>query len=182
MRIIEAARKGMLHQPTYKLERIMWGILGTVALLTALLLWSHVSSMNELQRQLHDTNEYRERAQKLLKRHQRIQEQQKQVNSVLEQDAEFKIKEYMNKLIGQQQLDKQAELGKPQERDVQKGYTEAVLDVSVSRMSMKELVMLMQKTEQNERVYLKSLTINQRKQEQKIDATLTVATLHMKES
>jgi len=184
MNIIETARAGILEQPPQRLQKIMWAIIATIACATGILIWSHISTISSLQQQLKTNNTYRRRAQKLVSRYQRIQKQKQSVDAVLEKDPNFKIKEYMNKLINDLQFDAntvtQIDVGRP--RDVQSGYTEVSLDVSFTGINTKQLVTLMHESEKNERVYIKSVTINKQKQAQKIDATLTVATLHKKES
>ncbi len=181
MRILNTARAGLFEMPTYILQRILWTILATVLLLSAGLVWWHISTVTHLQSELRTINEQRKQAQGWIKRYQQIQKQQESVNAVLEQDPGFKIKEYMNNLLKEQQLSgAQLTLGRP--RDIQNGYNEISLDVSITGITMQQLANLMYAAEKNQRVYIKSVTIDQQKQAKKIDTTLTVATLHKKEA
>ena len=56
------------------------------------------------------------------------------------------------------------------------GYTEIKLDVGLSGLNMKQLVDLLYKIEQNERVYTKDLKIIKNLKSPTIDVTLVIAT------
>ena len=183
MSILETARAGILEQPAHRLHKILFSIAGGIIVASGLLVWYHIHTINTLQQRLRTINTQRRQAQNLFTRYQNIQKQKEQVNSVLEQDKDFKIKEYMTDRINELQFPSNTyklEVSKP--RDIQNGYKEVSLDANFTKVTTKQLVTLMHEAEKNERVYIKSVTISQQKQVQKIDATLTVATLHIKES
>lgn len=157
------------------------GFLGVIALITFLLLFQYFRSINFYKSEAEAINELREDTEKILARAQKIKAIQKENEAVLAQDKNFKIVGYFEDLISRIGLAQ-----KKTQLDVtvaarEGKYQEKVLTVKFAAASMKELTQLLQEIENNKRVFIKELTIEEsNKQPNSIDVTLVIATLEPK--
>ncbi len=161
------------------------GILGAILLCLFLLLFYYYHSISSLKAEADEINDLRQDGQILLNRAQRIKKDQKEIDAVLAQDKNFKIRGYFQDLINKLGLAQKK--SKDSEFDVTPGsaqegtYQESILDAQFTSMSMKELTELLQEIELNKRVFIKALDISDSKQANSIDVTLVIATLEPKQ-
>lgn len=157
------------------------GAAGILMLLVFLLIFNYFRTVGALKSEVQQINEYREEAQLLLSRAQRIKRDQKEIDAVLAQDKNFKIKGYFDDLINKQGLaqkvDKELEVSSAA---TQGKYQESILDAKFSGISMKNLTELLQEIEANKRIFIKELEISAAK-DSSIDVTLIIATLEPKQ-
>lgn len=171
---------------TQRSQKEIYRLLGIAATIIVLMLagltYYHFNRMSRLRKEMDVVNRARKETQKLLSRYTAVQKQRQEINAVLEKDRAFKIKEYFNALISDQNINqqnvKQIDVSQPQ--DLRNGYFEIRLDAAITNLSMKKLTELLYVLEKNQRIYIKELQIT-KTQQQAIDATVTIATLQPKE-
>ncbi len=159
--------------------RFIGAILGGIFLILTLAFYSYHRNIKFLRQKLLLVNKQREEVRELLGRNQKLLEQQTRVDEILTQNKGFKIKEYFISLVQSlglaELVSKEPDTAIPQE--LFSGYAEIKLDVSFAAMTMQQLVDLLYKIEQNERVYTKDLKITKNQKTPTIDVSLVIATL-----
>lgn len=159
--------------------RVIFATLACAIVVIGLLLYWQKSRVDYWTKELKRINNERKTARLLLERHEMVKQQKNEVDAILAQDKTFKIKEYFLRVIAelhlQSKLSKDAEISEPQ--DLGNGYDEIKLDASFTGISMQELVELLYKIEQNNRIYTQELVITKASQGPTIDVALVIATL-----
>jgi len=153
-------------------------ITGSVILLfVGIFMYRYYSNISQLQKRLHHVNQQREAARVILEQYDAVLQQQAKVAEILEQDKNFKIKQYLASVL--QSLNLASLMSKDPEissHDLVDGYSEIKLDASFTGMNMKQLINLLMVIEQNERVYIKDLKITKSRNTPTIDVSLVIAT------
>lgn len=134
------------------------------------------------ERRIRKVNQLREQAKTILSRHAVVKRQQAEVDTILEQDRAFKIKEFFTTVVAElgltSNLSKQAEVTDPQ--DLGNGYSEIKLDASFSGLSTRQFVDLLYRIEQSERIYTKEVVLVKAPKSSSLDLTIVIATLQSK--
>jgi len=109
----------------------------------------------------------------------KVELQREQVNAMLAQDPDFKIGKYLSDLLISFHIaEKKREPSSTVRED---GYQEVSMYTELANMNMKQLTELLDKIEQNKRVYLKTINIVKAKgKADAIDVALTIGTLQSK--
>jgi hypothetical protein len=155
------------------------GILIGMALLMGITVFFQYRTQATLKKQAARLNSYRENAQELLSRYNRVREQEQAVTAVLEQDKNFRIVGYLDATLATLQLTANrtgsAQTSEPLEHPA--NYNEITVNLTLSDINMRQLAELLREIEKNERIYTKSLEITKSPTKPTIDVALAVATL-----
>jgi len=153
-------------------------IFAAIFLLSIIFGWAYYRTINQLTAEIEHINEQRVVAKKILERAQRVYYQRKEVDELLAQDPNFKIKGDFEELLSKLGLaDKKKEDTKAESSGTEDGYSSDILRAHLEGITMKELTTLLQELEKNARLYLKELDIIKSKQPYSLDAIITIATL-----
>ena len=160
--------------------RFIAACIACIILFFGFLLYLHSNKIQFLQKELKRVNRERLTARNLLEQHSRVEEQKTAVDKVLSEEKSFKILEFGNNIMQatglQRKLTKPLELAEP--IDLGNNYNELTLEISLSGMSMQELVdLLYNKIQNNNKIYTKELSITKSSQSSTLDVILVIATL-----
>lgn len=173
----EKIRNFIKRLDTKQAYQFIGAILAVVILMMIIMLFGYYRSIQKLQQRLRRVNQQRQITRSILEKNEYVLQQQAKVDEILAQDKNFKIKEYFNGVVQAAGLtgliSKEADWSA---QELVPGYTEIKLDVGFSGLNMKQLVDLLYKIEQNERVYTKDLKIIKNLKSPTIDVTLVIAT------
>lgn len=144
-------------------------------------LYRHVSSVRFLQKRMGYLNVQRQDMQTLLARYGVVKNQQAEVDKLLEKDKDFKIGGFFNTVLNTLGIAKL----KSREPETSKelldnGYTEVKLYASFSAIDMKTIATLLDKLEQNERIYTKEIEVYKPNGATTLNLNLIIATLESK--
>ncbi|MGB8468114.1 MAG: hypothetical protein WCE21_03840 [Candidatus Babeliales bacterium] len=149
----------------------------TTLLLLALFYWyyhatTHLSSKMVL------INKQRVQTRELLERFEVVKKQKAEVNTLLEQDRDFKIGGYFSTIIDTLHM-RANKTRDPATSSIQldNGYTEIQLYASFSQVNMQKIAELLDTIEQNPRIYVKELEIYKPGTEQSVNFNVMIATL-----
>lgn len=140
--------------------RLLAVALGIIVILVTFFIYRYYAIAGDLQRKMKSLNTQREATQRILTDYQRVRAQKMRVEELIERDVSFKIKDFFARTV--QDLNLNAALKKDPtiaRNDLVEGYREIRLDAAFSNITMQQLVMLLQKLEENERVYVRELHI-----------------------
>lgn len=178
MLLVETIRQFVLtldRRELYKYFFIFWVIF---LLITGLLLYSNYAALAELQRQLKVLNKQRDITRRILRDNEGVKKQQTDVESILVHEPNFKIKQYMDDVLRELQLNsKLSRETDISDTDLGNGYTEIKLSALFAQLDMKQVTDLLYKIKQNPRIYTKELKIVKNVKSATIDVTLVIATL-----
>lgn len=150
---------------------------GIVFLLMLGITYYYFSKTSELQSSLKKINRNRERVRLILQEHKAVQKQRTEVNTMLNEEKNFKIKNFFDGIVQQHQLKlQQTKETEISEEVLQKKYTEVKLTAQFKQISTQQLCELLNSVEQKARVYTKELTITKTRGAS-LDVLLTIATL-----
>lgn len=164
-----------------RLLQVIGGIILITLLIVVLLIVQLNSSVKYYSRQMSRINQAREDASLILGQAEQISRQQEKVEQMLEQDRNFKLKEFVDSVLQELHLTafvSRQELTANEVSITEQGkYTEWQLVVSLVDINTKQLVECLAKFETNERVYLKKIEITKSPQKPAISTVITIATL-----
>ena len=137
--------------------------------------------IKELDRRLSNVNKQRHAVRKILQGHAAVEKQRHAVNAILELEPNFRIKEFFQLAVKDLGLTR-AMIKEPVvlDNDLGNGYTETQLESNFKKLDMKQIADLMDKIEQNNRLFTKELSLTKSRFAPKVDATLVIATLQPK--
>lgn len=156
--------------------------LGAVFLLISGVLFYYYRSISSLEEQIYEIDSMRQEVKKVLDKAYHVQQQRAEVDKIIAENQDFKIRDYFNKLLGQYGLTDNLK-GEVRLEIVERedNYREVSLHPEFIGLTMKELVELLKEIEENKIIYTKSLDITKSKKiAHTIDVTLTIATLQPK--
>lgn len=170
--------KGFIRSlDTREFYRFIGIIFGIVFLILSLLVYRYYSSVQQLHRKLRRVNEQRQETRSILEKNEEVLLQRSNIEALLEQTKNFKIKEFFSSVLQELQLtalsSKEPDIS---QKDLIDGYVEIQLEASFSGMNTRQLAELLYKLEQNERVYIKDLKIVKALKAPTIDVSLVIAT------
>jgi len=114
---------------------------------------------------------------RILAREAQFQQQQKEARELLAKEPDFKLAGYLEKVLGELSLKSTREEFAP-ETDKGISYVESSIDFSLNGINMMQLVKLLQKFEENKRIYIKKLEIMRSKlTPHALEVNMTIATL-----
>jgi hypothetical protein len=152
--------------------------MGITVLLAGGIIFQYYRSINALKKRIGRINQYREQAQDILERAQKVITQQHQVDELLAEDKDFKIGGYFKEVLNKLQLTQKEKIETTQTIEREDNYLEQVLNAKFTDLTMKELTTLLAEIEGNPRIYTRELEIKRaEKTPDTIDATLVIATL-----
>jgi uncharacterized membrane protein YhiD involved in acid resistance len=155
------------------------GIVAGLLILMGLTVFMQYRNNTQLKKQAAKLNNYRDTAQELLSRYERVREQEQNVKRLLEQDKNFRIVGYLDTTLAQLQLapHKTASTQTSEPLEHPANYTEITVNLTLSDINMRQLAELLREIEKNERIYTKSLEISKSTTRPTIDVAMTIATL-----
>ncbi len=153
---------------------IFFGIL--IALIIGMLVY-YYTTIYSLKNQLTKTKRQQEEVRLLLGQFTQLQEESKKVNDVLEEEKNFKIKNFYESILQQQNLHssqlKEAEI---QEENLRNRYIEIKLTSQLQQLSTEQLCNLLDILDKKARIYIKDLSITKTRNNN-LDVVLVIGTL-----
>lgn len=154
--------------------------MGIYLVLIAGVLYYYYSSISTLQEQINNVNDERKQAQQILTEAKRVQKQRAEVNAIIEEDPNFKIKGYLLEVMAG--IGITPSLSTDQKISREDNFVENIATYQFTGITMKQLTELLDEIEQNKRLYTKDLEIiRSKKIPNTIDVGITVATMIPKE-
>lgn len=147
-----------LDSQTFRTYAIVAGVI--FCALAGLIIFRNYRGIQSRKLKLNYNNEQREELNSILTRYELVKQQKAAVDAVLKKDPDFKIKEYVDTVLQQQNLtsnqSQQAELA---QEELENGYTEIKLYLRLAGLNMQAIVQLLDALEKNNRIYTKDLEI-----------------------
>jgi len=176
MSFFEKFQEFALPVETSEFYRNVGIFLGALTLITGSIMYYHHSATSELRSSLQRMHKTQQEAKQILERLKAVSKRQEEVDAVLEEDKNFKLKSFYDDVIQRLGLSpNQVKEADVNDDVLQKMYTEIKVNAQLRGISTKQLCELLQSLEQKARVYVKDLTIV--KKNDSLDVTLTIATL-----
>ncbi len=166
---------------SYELQTIYrYIVFYTIAIIIALagLLFWHYRSITYNQQLLKKLAKERLETQQILTNYNLLKQQEDEVETILNQNPDFRIIEAYNNIISTLNLQNYT-TGNPEPiEDRIENYIERKLAINLNNISTQQLVQLLEEIEKYERLYTKALTITNKTPKNKaIDASVVIATL-----
>lgn len=150
---------------------------GAIVFLIMAILYYYYTRTSDLYLALRKVNKDRQEVQYLLKKYKTVLEQKEAVNTMLEEEKNFKIQSFFDSVVQQHQLKgQQKQDAQVSEEILYKRYTEIKLTAQFKQINTQELCQLLRSIEEKKRVYIKDLAITKTKGAA-LDISLTIATL-----
>lgn len=155
---------------------------GIVITACAIILFIYISQKNSLLLELKKTYALRNNANKLIQRQKEITEQKDIVDAILNKNPNFKLAQFFDSLAEGLRLNQYIENKTPavETRLENQDYSEVTLERRINNINTKQAAELIEKIEENERVYIKKLEIIKSNKIPAVDVELTIATLQPK--
>jgi len=179
MKIVEQMQEWLDTLESAIFYRYLVSILSIIMALAGLIIYQYYATVSEYTDQIEAINEQRQDVQELLEKAYLVKEQKETVNAMLKADPNFKIDAYFTEVVNQLALQGNLDMKKANriERGDQK-YDESILNAKLSSMNMKEVSELLEKIEENKRVYIKNVEIEKiTKKLRTVEVQITIATL-----
>jgi len=161
----------------------IFGTLGILLLFILLVMFYYFRSVSSVKRQLRDLNTIRStQVKQILTIADRIQKQKEKLDTMLAEDPEFKLAEYLETVLSSVNLSERKDISQqPRAIDIDDKYTENILEFTLNDINMKQLVEFLVAIENNRRVYTKKLEITKSKTTpNSLEVHITIATLFPK--
>lgn len=150
--------------------------LGSLTLITTGIIYFNHSKTKDLRASLQRMYKSQQEAKTILDRFKIVKKQRDDINTLLEEDKNFKLKSYFDDVVAKIGLtSQQVREAEVSEDLLQKLYTEIKIIAQFRGISTKQLCELLQAIEEKTRVYTKELSIS--KKNNSLDVVLTIATL-----
>jgi hypothetical protein len=166
-----------------KLLQYLFLFVGVVFFVLLLLILYYFYVRSGWNSELEDLNSIRSsKVRMVLTKDQKLKQQEIEVNEMLAKDRDFLIGGYVEKVIKELNLlNKVVSSNVLATTEKSANYNEISIEIVLTGIDMKELVSLMQKFEENKRVYLKKLDIAKSKvMPKKLEVSMILATLLLK--
>lgn len=161
------------------------GFAAGFCLITSLILFYYYRTISYWKQEIETINESREQAKQILDKAARVEKQKAQVNAILAQDPNFKIKEYLQEVlskfnIGTSNISIESDVTVNTRED---NYQENNISYQLTGITMKQLTEFLDEIEQNKRLFIKELDITKSKKiPRTIDVNIQIATMMPKEA
>ncbi len=175
------ARLALLDEKNwYKYLAIAGGIF---LLLLAAILFFYYQSVSKWQERIITLNEERLEAKRLLDKAERVRKERSEVTALLEQDPNFKIKQYVQDVLESLGIRSNISAENVVVTSRDDKYSETVATYQISGITMKNLTEFLKELDENKRVFVKELDISKSKKiPRTIDVDIKIATLAPKEA
>jgi len=182
MNILQSCKDFLQNIPKKNLVQISAGVVFAIILLViGTIMWQNYT-MNVLKKNLDKINKLRTESVTLINQYQEVLEQQEYVSELLNKDKTFKIKEFFDDMVKELFLERNvgntAEVSEPQ--DLGNGYDEIRISAQFTSITTKQVCEILEKIEQNKRLYVKELTLSKVEQSSSLDVSIIIATLQSK--
>jgi hypothetical protein len=156
---------------------------GIFFLLVSIILFFYFRSLSKWEQRIADLNETRQEVKKLLDKAERVQKERQEVTAILDEDPNFKIKEYIDDTLEKIGIlgNKASGIVVPYSRE--DSYEEDIATYQIYGISMKQLTEFLHAIDENKRVFTKELDITKSKQVPRaIDVEVKIATMMPKKA
>lgn len=144
--------------------------------------WRYYTRVTFYKKKIVLLNDIREEARQLREKMIQVQTQRSRVNTMLEEEADFKIAGYFNNVLANLNIIDNKKTEETSQIDREDNYRESELIASLTNMNMKQITELLYEIEQKKRIYIKKLEIEKsKKNKNNLDINLIIATLLHKE-
>lgn len=156
--------------------------IGIMFLIHGFIIFNHYNSITYFKQQIEDANNLREEEiQKLLTRTEHVRKQQEEFDTLLAQDPNFKLGDYVEKLISELGLNSNIETMSKTQTEREEKYREEIRVLKLTNINMQQLAELLEKIENEPRINIKSIEITKsKKKPNTIEVLLTIAALQQK--
>jgi len=156
---------------------------GILLLLTALILYFYFSSIAKWQDRVAEINESRLEAKRLLDKAAKVYKERAEVTTILAEDPNFKIKEYIQDVLERHGILGNVSTGTVAQISRADNYREDVATYQLNSITMKQLTEFLNEIDENKRVFTKELDITKSKRiPRTIDVDIKISTLMPKET
>ncbi len=151
--------------------------LGANLFIIVFIMYASLTTINSYKSSLQEDYKKEQEASQLLRRLAKVKKQSEEINTILEQEPTFRIKNFFDDTIKKLNLESnQRRQSEVSEEDILNGrYTEIRLNTLLNGIDTRQLCNLLQALEDKERIYMKELIIT--KKDSLIDVNITIATL-----
>lgn len=152
--------------------------LGIYLALLGGILFYYYNAASTITQEIETLNEERAKARKILTEAVRVQKQRAEVNSLIEEEPNFKIKRYLQDVMTDIGIANNMTIGNDTNTDRDDNFRETIVNYQFTGINMRQLTELLDNIEQNPRLYTKDLDITKSKKiPNTIDVSITVATM-----
>jgi hypothetical protein len=157
-------------------------IIGAIFLsLIGITLYFYYSGISQEQERIAAINESRQEVKTILTKAIRIQKQRAEINTLLEEDPNFKIKQALQDIMSN--IGIVADFVGDTKIDHDNNYQEEIVTYQLNGITMKQLTEFLNEIDENKRVFTKELDITKSKRvPHTIDVNITMATMMPKEA
>ena len=156
---------------------------GLFLILLGLILFFYFSSLKKWEVRLNGINESRQEAKRLVEKAQRVYKARDEVTTILKEDPNFKIKEYLQEVMANLGILQNVVSENVVVTGQDENYSETVATYQLAGISMKQLTEFLNEIDENQRVFTKELDITKsKKMPRTIDVGIVIATLMPRES
>jgi predicted transcriptional regulator len=145
---------------TREFYQFIGGVLAVTLLLVGFFMYRYYHAAYDVQRRMIHLNKQIAQTQKVLEEYSKVRAQKNKVDELIARNVAFRIQPFFIEAL------QAAGIGKNMSKDptitrhdLVEGYIEIRLEANLSGLSMQQLVTLLQKLEENERVYVRALRI-----------------------
>lgn len=178
MKFLSHLAERIRRRDSTELLRIIIIISLSIIAILSFLFYSYNTSKHLLMQKYSHINKERTKIRTLLAQHDLLVKQQRMVDDLLAKEPNFKIRQFFTEIIAdlslQSAVAKEPETAAPQ--DLGRRYSELRLDANLKQITMQQLVALLKKIGEQERVYVKNLTITRSSSPAYIDCKISLAT------
>ncbi|RTL07205.1 hypothetical protein EKK58_03450 [Candidatus Dependentiae bacterium] len=144
--------------------------------------WQYYTKVTWYKKKIVLLNYVRQEARELREKMVQVQTQRSRVNTMLEEEADFKIAGYFNNVLINLHLIDNKKIEETSQINREDNYRESELITTLTNLDMKQITELLYEIEQKKRIYIKKLEIEKsKKNKNKLDVNLIIATLLHKE-
>lgn len=145
---------------THEIYRLIIGIGMGIILFLTLFLYRYYSVSGQLEQRLTRINKQRTEARSLIENYERVLTQQQKVDTLIKEDPSFKIKNFFATTLQTLQLTgsltKETEVAS---KTIADGYVEVDLIAQLQNITMYQLLELLYRIEENQRIFVKDIKI-----------------------
>lgn len=177
MEFLTSLQRKISHLSTQEFYKYASIYIACMITLTGGIVYLHFSTIHSLNRKVKALRSKRNDIKRLLQKNALVQKQSKEINTLLEEEKNFKIKSFFDNLVTLKGIqNKQKKEAEVTEEILYKKYTEIKLKAQFRQMNTMLLAQLLDAIEAKKRVYVKELTITKTRGAS-IDISLVIATL-----
>ena len=180
MEFLRPLKEAILSRSNKELLFWIYGYLGVVVFILGLYLFLHVRAIQEMNEQYQVINKSRKNVQRVLTEYQAVKHQQLQVDEMLKKDKSFYLKKYYQDTIATIGITATGD-ATISDQKLENGYSQELLQARFTATTTQKLAEFLQKIEEFERVYVKTIEITKGMQPNTISVVLVLATIKPKE-